>query len=269
MQEIDFDKVKSNWETYEKLCKKAVTHGIGDFFEAVGERLVTTPSATHDDTPGCFPGGLVQTSLTTTSNMRKINDAFDMGLSTSSILKVGLLHDIGKVGTVDHDLFVEQDSSWHREKLGQMYKYNEDVPKATVPDRTLFLLQHFGITLTFDELIAIRLSQGQHLEENKFYNKSEPALAVCLQMAKRMTTTQLQYMCNYQLLREFIKNLILSEQAAEEKDDELLTEPDENHDREKGVEEFSGAAAVAGVSTPVGTGPTHPSTRKRKKKKRK
>ena len=37
MQEIDFDKVKSNWETYEKLCKKAVTHGIGDFFEAVGE----------------------------------------------------------------------------------------------------------------------------------------------------------------------------------------------------------------------------------------
>ena len=76
-------------------------------------------------------------------------------------------------------------------------------------------------------------------------------------------------MCNYQLLREFIKSLLLSEQAAEEKDDELLTEPDENHDREKGVEEFSGAAAVAGVSTPVGTGPTHPSTRKRKKKKRK
>ena len=54
MQEIDFDKVKSNWETYEKLCKKAVKHGIGDFFEAVGERLVTTPSATHDDTPWLF-----------------------------------------------------------------------------------------------------------------------------------------------------------------------------------------------------------------------
>ena len=54
--------------------------------------------------------------------MRKINDAFDMGLSAASILKVGLLHDIGKLGTVDHDLFVDQDSSWHREKLGQLYK---------------------------------------------------------------------------------------------------------------------------------------------------
>ena len=118
--------------------------------------------------------------------MRKLASSFDLDTNTGSILKVGLLHEIGKVGTLENDLFVEQDSSWHREKLGQFYKYNENVPKSTIPDRTLCLLQHFGITLTNDEFYAIRLSQGSHLEENRFYVGTEPDLAKCLQMAKRL-----------------------------------------------------------------------------------
>ena len=167
MSQPDFDTIKSNWETYEKLCNKAVKHGMGDLLEALGERLITTPYSTHEKDGGCYAGGLVENLLETTSKMRKLSAAFDLNIETSSILKVGLLHEIGKVGTVEEDLFVEQDSSWHREKLGQFYKYNDEISKSTTPDRTLFLLQNFGITLTLDEFYAIRLSQGSHLEENR------------------------------------------------------------------------------------------------------
>ena len=186
MSQPDFETIKSNWDTYEKFCNKAVKHGMGDLIEALGERLITTPYSTHEKDGGCYPGGLVESALETASKMRNLAVSFDLGIETSSILKVGLLHELGKVGTLEDDLFVEQDSSWHREKLGQFYKYNENVPKSTIPDRTLFLLQHFGITLTNDEFYAIRLSQGSHLEENRFYVGAEPNLAKCLQMAKRL-----------------------------------------------------------------------------------
>ena len=61
----------------------------------------------------------------------------------------------------------------------------------------------------------------------------------------------------------------------EEINDDLLVEPDEveESDHEEEVKEFSAVGAVAGVSTPVGTGPKHPGydklRKKQKKKKRK
>jgi len=119
--------------------------------------------------------------------MRTIAKALNMGLQPANILKVGLLHEIGKIGDLSEDYFVEQDSDWHREKLGQVYKFNDDLNKMSVSHRTLFLLQHFGVELSKDEWIAIQLAGGSHFEENRFYVGHEPTLALALQLAKRFT----------------------------------------------------------------------------------
>ena len=80
------------------------------------------------------------------------------------------------------------------------------------------------------------------------------------------------FMRNLHLLREYIRNLLEND---EEVKDDLLTEPDDLDDREdeENVKEFSGVSAVAGASTPLGTGPKHPGydklRKKQKKKKRK
>ena len=71
-------------------------------------------------------------------------------------------------------------------------------------------------------------------------------------------------------LRNFIRELLLREKkdddaSSEKKDNNLLVEPDEVD--EPGQEEVSVVANIAGVSTPLGTGPTYPAG-KRKKKKR-
>ena len=118
--------------------------------------------------------------------MRKINESQDLGLSTSSILKVGLFHDIGKVGSTDEDYFISQDSEWHREKLGQMFKFNENLNRMSVSHRSLCLLQEFGVSLTPEEWIAIQIAPGSHFEENRFYVGHEPTLGVALQIAKSM-----------------------------------------------------------------------------------
>ena len=136
--------------------------------ESLGERLSTCPASSRLDQYSAFPGGLIQHSLDVTSTMRKINESHDLGLSTSSILRVGLLHDIGKVGSTDQDYFILQDSDWHREKLGQMFKFNENLSRMSVSHRSLCLIQQFGITLEPEEWIAIQIASGSHFEEKLF-----------------------------------------------------------------------------------------------------
>ena len=72
-------------------------------------------------------------------------------------------------------------------------------------------------------------------------------------------------------LRKFIREFLLREKKNAEdepskKDNEnLLVEPDEI--KEPGQEEVNVVANIAGVSTPLGTGPTYPAEKKKKKKK--
>jgi hypothetical protein len=181
-----FEKIKKNWETYESLCKKAVKHGMGDLLESLGERLATCPASPRADQYCAYPGGLIEHILEVTSNMRKLAKVYELSLDIKSILKVGLLHDLGKVGDLNNTFYVDQDSDWHREKLGQFYKYNDELSKMSITHQTLFLLQHFGITLTREEWIAIQLSGGSHFEENRFYVGAEPSLGLVLQQAKQM-----------------------------------------------------------------------------------
>ncbi|MAE82922.1 MAG: hypothetical protein CMB80_09320 [Flammeovirgaceae bacterium] len=71
-------------------------------------------------------------------------------------------------------------------------------------------------------------------------------------------------------LRNFIRELLLREKkdddaSSEKKDYEnLLVEPDEVD--EPGQEEVNVVANIAGVSTPLGTGPTYPAGKRKKKK---
>lgn len=90
---------------------------------------------------------------------------------------------------------------------------------------------------------------------------------------KAFVSNIVMIMRNLQLLREYVRRLL--ESSDEEVNDDLLVEPDEIEEREEDeeVKEFSAAGAVAGVTTPVGTGPKHPGydkvRKKQKKKKRK
>jgi len=69
-----------------------------------------------------------------------------------------------------------------------------------------------------------------------------------------------------ELLRKFIR-IIIREAADEKADEELLTEPDEPIDHERD-DEASVVASIRGVATPLGTGPTYPNSKGRRKKRK-
>ena len=186
---MDVEKIESDWSMFQNLTGKLEDENIDTLVTELSERIIMCPASPKDDSHGCHAGGLILHALMVTNAMRKINSSLEMGVETSSILKVGLLHEIGKVGSRTEDYFLNQDSKWHREKLGQMYKYNEALPKMTVSHRTLFLLQSYGVVLTREEWEAIATAQGHHLEENKFYSYTKEPLTKLLHAAKMMVVT--------------------------------------------------------------------------------
>lgn len=183
---IDPEKIETNWNTFDSLCRRFADPGIDKMLDSLGQRLAECPYSPRTEQPGCYTGGLIDLTLKVTSSMRKLNDMLDDKLPTASVLKVGLLHDLGKVGDLEADHFLEQDSDWHREKLGQLYKYNESMAKMGYSHRTLWLLQHFGVSLTRDEWEAIYIAGGLHLEENRFYVGTKNSLVKILTAAKTL-----------------------------------------------------------------------------------
>jgi hypothetical protein len=80
-------------------------------------------------------------------------------------------HDLGKMGDEEQESYIPQTDNWRREKLGEDYMFNNKVPFASVPDRSLFLLQSHNIKYNFNEMVAIQTHDGLYDQANDKYLK--------------------------------------------------------------------------------------------------
>lgn len=190
--ELTPEQIAENFEKYRSFMEK-----LGDRSEAalelvdnLGERLALCPASSRKDYHHAIPGGLVDHSLRVLSNSLKLTKAFGWDLPKDSLIIGCLLHDIGKIGDHEKDYYIPQDSDWHREKIGEMYKHNKDLQYMTVPDRGVWLCQHFGLKLTQPEFLAIKLNDGQYADENAPYKMKEPLLVDVVHMADFISTKQ-------------------------------------------------------------------------------
>jgi hypothetical protein len=186
------EEIEKNWNKFRSLCEK-----LGDrsevalkMVDSLGERLCLAPASAKRDYHSAFPGGLVDHSLRVLGNAMRLSQAFEWKVSKDSLIIASLFHDLGKVGDHERDYYVAQTDSWRVEKLGEEYTYNKDMQYMTVPDRGIFLCQHFGLKLTQDELLAIKLNDGQYADENAPYKLKEPMLADLVHIADVISTKQ-------------------------------------------------------------------------------
>jgi hypothetical protein len=187
------EQIEENWKKYCGLCEKT----LGDrspaaltMLNALEDRLALCPASGKVDFHNAFPGGLVEHSLRVLSNAFTLVKAFGWDVPKDSLVIGALFHDLGKVGDDKHDYYVTQDSEWHRDKLGENYKHNKEIRYMTVPDRGVWLCQHYGLKLTHDEYLAIKLNDGWVLQENKPYCLKEPKLAHVVMTADYIATMQ-------------------------------------------------------------------------------
>lgn len=181
--DIDTDKIISRFETYSKIFKKYFPcSGSEKFLDDYGNRLATCARGLTREEGG-YHGALVEFLSNVALRAKETSEGV---CSQKSAIRVALVHELGKLGSLENELFVEQESSWHREKLGQNFKYNESCKKMSVSHRTLYLLQKYGIELTSDEWLTVYLSQGMHFQEAGFYAKSKPILASVLEYSRSL-----------------------------------------------------------------------------------
>ena len=184
--------IAENFNKFRSFAEK-----LGDRSEAalamidhLGERLALCPASSRKEYHSAYPGGLVEHSLRVLSNALKLSKTFGWDLPKESLIIACLFHDLGKVGDDENDLYLPQDSDWHRDKLGEMYKHNRDIQYMTVPDRGLWLCQHFGLKLSQEAFLSIKLNDGQYADENAPYKMKEPTLADVVHIADYISTKQ-------------------------------------------------------------------------------
>jgi hypothetical protein len=190
--ELTPEQIAENFDKFRSFMEK-----LGDrsapalaLVDHLGERLAMCPASSRKEYHAAFPGGLVDHSLRLLSNALKLCKTFNWEVPKDSLIIGCLLHDLGKVGDHERDYYLPQDSDWHREKLGEMYKHNREILYMTVPDRGVWLCQHFGLKLTQDEWLAIKLNDGQYAEENAPYKMKEPLLADIVHLADYISCKQ-------------------------------------------------------------------------------
>ena len=54
-----------------------------------------------------------------------------------NLIFAALHHDLGKVGDLDKDYYIPQDSEWHRKNRGEIFKHNPKLQYMTVTDRAI------------------------------------------------------------------------------------------------------------------------------------
>ena len=80
-----------------------------------------------------------------------------------------LFHDLGKIGDGDQPNYIPQVDKWRQDKLSEMYTYNPDLQFMLIPDRSLFILQKFGIKVDQKEFLGIRCHDGVFDKANEAY----------------------------------------------------------------------------------------------------
>jgi len=183
------DKIEKNYDLFTNLVGRIKNEDartiLLDFSKEIKDRLAAAPASTRVEYVGAYPGGLVEYSLNVLRLAKDLNKTFDANLDSDSLIITSLFHDIGKIGDAKNDYYVEQESDWHKTKLGMMYDFNPAVPRIPVCHRSLWWLNSVGCPLSADEVTAISsLHHVGQMYSSELYEA--PMLSVVLQTAVRV-----------------------------------------------------------------------------------
>jgi len=175
-----------------------------EMYEYFESRMMFTPGSGTAHFHNCFIGGYVEHVLHITKIAKKLFvDYKELGAyidyTEEEVVFAALHHDLGKVGDLENDYYVPNDSKWHIENQGKYYKRGKDLNFMTVTDRAIYLLNHFGVTMSENEYLALRLTDGMYEEANKTYlmqyldeNKVKSNLPILLHQAD-MLASRIEY----------------------------------------------------------------------------
>lgn len=143
-------------------------------YEDFKERVITAPVSGKLNFHNAFEGGYIDHILRVVQCAKYMKRLYEkMGgiidFTDDELVFAAIHHDLGKLGTLEEPYYIPQESEWHRNKLLEVYKHNEDRQYMTPSDATFYTLQLYGVKMTQNEMIATKLTDGLYADENAKY----------------------------------------------------------------------------------------------------
>ncbi len=142
-----------------------------DYFE---DRMCVAPASGKEHFHYAHVGGYIEHVLHIIDYSKQLKSVWESNGATinftdEELIFAAMHHDLGKVGDLEHDYYVPNESEWHRKNQGAIYTHNKELQHMTVTDRAIFLLGHFKVPMSENEYIGLRLTDGMYEEANKAY----------------------------------------------------------------------------------------------------
>ncbi len=176
------EQIQENWDIFISNIETHITgdrkQAMLDFYAKYQERIMLMPAAHKKEYHNAFPGGYVEhvnRVVRCALKQAKLweEEGCDMStFTTEELVFAAINHDLGKMGDENNESYIPQTDKWRREKLGEDYMFNKQVPFSSVPDRGLFMLQSHGVVYTFNEMLAIQTHDGLYDAANEKYLKA-------------------------------------------------------------------------------------------------
>lgn len=172
------EQLEQNYKNFVACVEKYITgdrkEKVLNMLDNIGEEMVLAPASGRSYYHGAYAGGYLVHVLNVVKFAVRIKALFEnMGgkvdFTDEELIFSALFHDLGKVGNGEEPNYIPQESEWHRKNQGSIYINNPKIDFMLVPDRSLYLLQKYGISVNQKEYLAIKLHDGLFEETNKPY----------------------------------------------------------------------------------------------------
>ena len=184
---LEAEQIVQNWNELLKVIDDNFKGERRDNLKAMyldlEDRMSMQPASSFDHYHNAFEGGYVDHVLRVIKCAKQVYPLWKSmgseceGYTEEELIFVALNHDIGKMGFPGegNEIYIPNDSEWHRKNQGKMYKINPNNAFSLVNDLSIWLLQHYNISITWNEMLAIKLTDGLYDESNKPYFMSRTA----------------------------------------------------------------------------------------------
>jgi hypothetical protein len=174
---LQAEKILSNFEKHQRIVKTYITdrqEQVLSMIEQLGETYVMAPASSKSWYHSAFPGGYIDhVNRVVEYAIKQMRLYKEMGgevdFTEEELIFAALFHDLGKIGNGEKPNYIPQTDKWRQDKLSEMYTYNPELDFMLIPDRSLFILQKFGIKVNQKEWLGIRLHDGVFDKANEAY----------------------------------------------------------------------------------------------------
>ena len=150
------------------------SYGLNKMYDDLEDQICLSPASSYEYFHNAFPGGYVDHILRVydfallTYRMWNHVGVITDNFTLEELKFAALHHDLGKIGLPYSPHYLPNGNDYTL-KRGQMYEPNQKTQWMAIHDRTIFLLQNYGIQYSVVEMLGIKLTDGLYDESNKQY----------------------------------------------------------------------------------------------------